>query len=190
MNNSDKLGLICDMLQSHMKRVGRVIENDEYNDRWENLSNSVNTASDTLGIVIDNPGVGGMLDIALIFYSLGCAATETDYPKREDIMKFIKGSMENDKRKRPLELKNLQLSLLKEQSLELASKLWSTDEKQEIKLMDMCEKVYRKLNTLNPEIFKYVPNDAAGLKPWLRKVAPDYAKKPGRPKRKNISVVR
>jgi hypothetical protein len=62
-----------------------------------------------------------------------------------------------------------------------AQKLWEADRDQKIRLGDMCDQVW---SSLFSKYREDLPDKPDGLKPWLRQVAPSYAVKPGRPKKK------
>jgi len=67
--------------------------------------------------------------------------------------------------------------------------LWDRDELKQIRLGEMCEEVYSHLYTMfsGDDLADYqtaLPDLPQGLKPWLREIAPDYARKGGAPKKK------
>jgi hypothetical protein len=96
-----------------------------------------------------------------------------------------KAEVEKINRERELRKRNENAQALKSEAQRKAQEKWQKDKEQQIRLGDMCEKVYRAIidfatrsNTLD-----LLPGEAEGIKPWLREIAPDYAKKPGRPKK-------
>ncbi len=83
-----------------------------------------------------------------------------------------------------------------------ATEIWKNDISKSIRLTDMCDVIHKTMETRVEneikDVFKddaddckewiealkkAIPKKSESLKPWLREVAPDYAKKPGRPKK-------
>lgn len=81
-----------------------------------------------------------------------------------------------------------------------ATEIWKNDISKSIRLTDMCDVIHKTMETRVEneikDVFKddaddckewiealkkAIPKKSQSLKPWLREVAPDYAKKPGRP---------
>lgn len=65
---------------------------------------------------------------------------------------------------------------------EIAKLKWKNDQSQKIKIGEMCEIIWASL--IDEGCQDLLPDNPSGLKPWLRPVAPDYAKKGGRPTKK------
>ncbi|ADH85952.1 hypothetical protein [Desulfurivibrio alkaliphilus] len=92
----------------------------------------------------------------------------------------------NVARQAPLNQINAARRELKDFTKELAKKEWAKDTDRTVRIKDMCKKVYPALceHAANKNISDLVPDKEEGIKPWLRDVAPDYAKKQGRPPKK------
>lgn len=67
---------------------------------------------------------------------------------------------------------------------ERASELWSEQETDGTRIGDMAQTLWGELVSAQDfrDFEPVLPNDASGLKKWLRPIAPDYAKRGGRPK--------
>lgn len=89
---------------------------------------------------------------------------------------------------------------LKQHAQNIALDLWAEDSDQKIRLTDMCSKTFPLIKKFRDEkvqqyskgktsaFIKYfeqgLPGDPEGLRAWLRPIAPAYAKKGGRSKKK------
>ncbi|WP_018649522.1 MULTISPECIES: hypothetical protein [unclassified Thioalkalivibrio] len=69
----------------------------------------------------------------------------------------------------------------------LAQQLWKEDDAKTIRIRDMCEQVYKIMLRIGFD--EHLPGQSEGLATWIRPIAPDHAKRPGRPK-KNPRIVR
>jgi hypothetical protein len=78
---------------------------------------------------------------------------------------------------------------LKELAQIIATDKWANDDDKSIRLGDMCQLVWNEMApyfVLGDETspwHKAFPNASLGFKPWLRDVAPEYARKGGPPKK-------
>ena len=164
-----------------MKReaVKTALEADKNDERWIRLSDALDAA----GSVLKEPADTYM--IASVFLTLGARSEEVMHPKYEDTIDAFKALHANTFRELPFQMHNLKKKVLKEIAQGMALYLWSDDLGQNIRLSDMCEKVYRMLAPLAQDkgVFELMPGEPEGLKPWLRPVAPDYAKRAGRPRK-------
>ncbi|WP_157755491.1 hypothetical protein [Pseudomonas frederiksbergensis] len=68
-----------------------------------------------------------------------------------------------------------------EQAQKIAKELWEADTAETIRIRDMADMVYRAL--LTRDMKEVLPQEPDTLKDWIRSVAPDYACKPGKPKK-------
>ncbi|MCK5852232.1 hypothetical protein KAH27_04305 [bacterium] len=73
---------------------------------------------------------------------------------------------------------------LKKFAQKTAEKLWKDDKDKKIRIGQMCDLVYPLVYeyAVEKDMTEQIPEQVNGLKPWLRKIAPDYAKEGGRPK--------
>jgi len=121
--------------------------------------------------------------------------------KKADWLKLQRLESAEVQRQFPLRLKGYACELVKETAQEIADHLWMEDVANEIRITEMANKVYPKLvaeiesgiaeytdpikegHVINA-IRKAIPKTAAGLKPWLREIMPEYAFSRGKPKNK------
>lgn len=147
--------------------------------RWFDMVDAIKKAE----LAIHNGDPSG---IAVAFFDMGRKAERLKHPSDDEISEFMQVRFEKSKRELPLKLKNSKIRFLKGCAEIIARRIWEKDAKQEIKLIDACEKVWPELIDVAEHYNvprDYYPNDAAGLKPWLRPLAPEYARKGGRPKK-------
>lgn len=89
----------------------------------------------------------------------------------------------NHARNAPLNKRNIRRDAIREEALRIAKIEWNSNKSHSIRLSEMCDIVWSILLE-HKEFMDVLPDNASGLKPWLREVAPNWAKKPGRPKAK------
>ncbi|MNP61225.1 hypothetical protein D3C76_1563840 [compost metagenome] len=63
----------------------------------------------------------------------------------------------------------------------IATEIWAADTAQKIRLRDMAERVWARL--IDEGLDKWLPDKAESIKEWLKPVAPEYARKAGRPRK-------
>lgn len=78
----------------------------------------------------------------------------------------------------PLALVNAAKAAAIERAQAIAAQLWEADAAQAIRLGEMADKVYRAL--VAEGFTESLPGTTESLKEWIKPVAPDYARKPGR----------
>jgi hypothetical protein len=127
-------------------------------------------------------------------FSLGVsyeAITGTVATEQSNELHILK--MKDERRNSPIRRKNMQAKVTRELVQLVASMLWDDDKNDQIRLGEMCQMSWNRFHDLisnnstfsaqDKKIFTdRLPSKADDLKPWLRKIAPDYAKKRGRPK--------
>lgn len=86
------------------------------------------------------------------------------------------------KRSAGLSLQNANRELVKQMAQAKAVELWDADSAQEIRIGDMADKVYRALALT--AALPHLPGTAEPIHDWIRPVAPAYARKSGRTKKK------
>lgn len=125
-------------------------------------------------------------DIAMAFLSLGAKVEESQFPSHEIIIDALKADRSLFKRELPLKIRNAKATALKEVAQELAVSKWEQDKEKKIRILDMCNLIYSDIDimTERQNITDLMPLLPEGLKPWLREVAPGYAKKAGAPKKR------
>jgi len=124
-------------------------------------------------------------------FRLGMLEKELKYPESIHLKVFHQQQI-IEKKEESLKAYNSVKRLYKDVAQEFAKILWSKDKEQKIRIGEMCEILWSEIID-NPQLTEYVkdefdkrvvdfmPNDAQGLKPWIKDVAPDYAKLGGRP---------
>lgn len=123
-----------------------------------------------------------MPSIAIFFFMLGAIAQGLPV-KRAEKFKGIEG----------LELFNAYRRELRKLAQMLAELRWKDGS--DLRVTEMAEAVWVDIieflahrkelgDTFTDEMFKTGPNDAKGLIPWIREVAPESARRPGRPPKK------
>jgi hypothetical protein len=99
-------------------------------------------------------------------------------------------TIEAKNRRYPIWLKNLRAQTVRGYAQCLAQIEWETRAVEKIRIGEMAEIIWAKLldseisKIIKQDVLKVLPDKPAGLKPWLREVAPEYAKKAGRPPNK------
>jgi len=128
---------------------------------------------------------GDLRETSISFFFLGTADEEARHPTPADQARMGRYAVEGLKRLRPLEQRNLRKSHAKGLVALLANAAWKSDTDDVIRLGDMCERIWALIHSLNvsTEILDELPNNAQGLRTWLRPNAPEYAKKGGRPRK-------
>lgn len=172
--NPDPL-VIVEHQFSEIARAKKACGQTDY--RWKNLENSANTALEALE-------AGDIAAIAFAFYLVGEAANQLKQMPDEQLTDLLtKGyltELKQHNQKLPLLERNAKSKALKEVAQELAANLWEEDKANEIRIGNMCTKVWPALKELADRlnIQSQLPKD---IKPWLREVAPEWAKKGGAP---------
>lgn len=124
------------------------------------------------------------------FYCLGISARSlTEFPHEVKI-NMANLAVEALARRKPLQEKNRNSQVVRLIVQEIAKRNWVADTEQSIRVGEMCELVWAEM--LDESIptesrdmaMKHLPDKAAGLRNWISPVAPEYAKKRGRPRKK------
>jgi hypothetical protein len=112
------------------------------------------------------------------FYWMGIASQELQTLTFTQLISAHKAEIEKLKRERPLVIKAAKQKEAKEFVQHIAKNLWTTEK---WRLSEMANNVWGILvDGKYLEKFDGLPNDANGLKPWLREISPPFAKKRGR----------
>jgi hypothetical protein len=101
--------------------------------------------------------------------------------RREVLVDGLKQLGATQKRTEALHAINAGKNAAIEQAQEIARDLWAADTDETIRIRDMADKVYKALLTRG--MTDVLPQESDTLKDWIRPVAPDYACKPGKPKK-------
>lgn len=79
---------------------------------------------------------------------------------------------------RPFLRANRQKAAAKERAQEIAVQFWQRDAEKSIRIGEMADKVWRAL--ADEDLRDQMPETTERIKEWIKSVAPDYARKPGR----------
>ncbi len=182
INNRDDIDLL-ELLDFYWKEYLNAQEAGEDRDTWEAIKYHGAAAALHLGR-------GDHRNACIFFFFLGEAVENLRWPKRADYREMARYAIEGRIRLRALELVNLRKARAKEIAAGVATIMWEADIDQKIRLGEMCHQVWALTMSLRtafngPEdILVAFPDKPQGLKPWLRSVAPEYAKKAGRPRKR------
>jgi hypothetical protein len=136
----------------------------------------------------------GKIDIACReFFHLGEVSDSINRIPQEDTEYAFELMEAHRIRTAPLRSKVIFAKYLKHTAQKLAQENWQSDTDQQIRISEMADivwgKLYERITTEFSEstresALEALPDLPVGLRPWLRELAPDYAKKPGRPRKK------
>ncbi|RON25623.1 hypothetical protein [Pseudomonas lini] len=101
--------------------------------------------------------------------------------RREVLVDGLKQLEATQKRTEALHEINAAKDAAIKQAQEIAKGLWEADTAETIRIGQMADMVYRTLHGLG--MTDVLPEEPDTLKDWIKSVAPDYARKPGKPKK-------
>ena len=121
-----------------------------------------------------------------MFFQLGQLCGKLSMPSDKQYRDGLTARMKNSKREWPLVKQNIYKQSCRKIAQDLARYLWEQDAVKSIRVADMANEVWAKMFELNgpKEVMACLPDRPEGIKPWIRIVAPAYARQPGAPKRK------
>ena len=151
----------------------------EADPRWGKLADTATEA--LVATTTEDPR-----EIASAFYHLGQSSERLFHPSIDERSEHSAAYIEKLKSEMPLKVLALKRDYLKEVIQDKALERWETDTEKDFRLADMCKLLLPEAQDIAREIDTEVPTKADTLKPWLRKVAPEYAKKQGRPKKADV----
>jgi hypothetical protein len=157
----------------------QALDKDAATPQWCNLWDFTKEAQYALN-------TGNVNCIATAFFAVGKAVEALQHPDSNTMVELYEAKVRTMNQDAPLIEKNSKNGFLKQCVEIMATRIWEGDKKQTIKVTTACEMVWPKLVDLAEE-YK-IPDDcypdrAAGLKDWVRPVAPEYARRGGRPKK-------
>lgn len=170
-----------DYLRHQREQFIQALEAEAVDDRWQELWDFTNEAEAALE-------GGNPSSIARAFFKLGESTQRLQQLRPGEILELCSATLGKMQRERPLIERNSQIRFLKDYAKLIAGRLWSEDSEKQVRISDACAQVWPELvdvglQHLGKELTEQLlPNDAGSLRPWLRPVAPEYAKKGGRPK--------
>lgn len=169
---------LSEFLEHQRGQVLKAQEAGDTDNRWNTLAHQTEVADKALDS-------GNVSAIASAFYYLGRLAEELEQPTHSDMAELYKAKTEKLRREYPLFEKNLRAKFLKDMAQAIAETVWESDLKHQIRLAEACEMVWPQLVdiAIRRDMQELMPDKASSLKDWLRPVAPEYARKGGRPKK-------
>jgi hypothetical protein len=151
----------------------------DFRPQWAQLSSLIDAAMHDW----DN---GDPSRVCEAFFCLGQLSGELSMPPLEEYLEGLKARESQARRSLPLRRRNIAAACCKEAMQEVAKIEWEHDVTKSIRLSDMCEIIWAKVmnHGLDADFLEALPDKASGLKPWIRPVAPGYARRGGAPKKK------
>jgi hypothetical protein len=169
----------------YLKESQRAIRIEQQNGKAEPAPHWVrlgDTAAEALGAIeTEDPR-----EIAFAFYNLGQTAERLIHPSMEEQLTYLDAYIEKLKSEMPLRVSSERRNVLIEAIQEKARKKWATDSDKDFRLTEMCILMLEKAQEIANHIGTEVPIKASTLKPWLREVSPEHAKKKGRPRKSDL----
>ena len=172
---------LFEFIQHHTDEGFKALEAgvaDDY--RWNSLFREIKQAANAISEK-DMP----ISLIAKAFYDLGRARESLDHPTHEEMADLYKSKVDSINREYPLRVTNLGREHAKKAAQIIAQKKWNDDIEQGIRIGDMCKIVDVEIITNHKEFMDYLPENTSDMKKWLRPIAPDWAKKGGRPRKRS-----
>lgn len=163
-----------DFIQHQRDEYDAAKDADAIESRWRNLK----ACTDDAAIAVAE---GNTARIAMAFYKLGMAVEEMDHPTRQhlsDFHEFYIDTTNTDlRRQRNFELKAQKSRSVKEQIQDEAKALFEADTDEELRTGYVSQLLEDQAGELAGR--NLTPATVRG---WIREIAPEYAKKGGRPK--------
>lgn len=159
-------------IDHHLLHCYRALKQNSFDFRVAELYQAATEARDALESKNAN-----WLCIAM--FKLGEVAGRMNLPSELEVKKTRIAEL---KRTIGLQIHNSEKAWLKQIAQAFAEDFWQKDVQNKIRVSEMTDEVYSKIHAVfgsNP-IIDYLPEKEA-FKDWIREVAPDYAKKGGRP---------
>lgn len=177
LNEKAHKGVLELFVMHNYLQVRYALDGDYFDNRYADLSNAVNEASDALKS--DNTAWQSMA-----MMRLGMAVGRMDRPCEVDTMKQ---EVARKRQSYPVDRRNVVFATLKEIAQKWASYYWLADKEQKIRTSKMADEY---ITPILADAIKSadVPQDYLPelntIKEWIKPVAPEYAQKRGRPSKK------
>jgi len=161
-------------LQYQREQWNRALKADAIDYRWDRFLQSIESAEAALK-------VGEPDQIAMAFCTLGESIHTLQTLSFDEIGDFYRLKIAKSNQQQS----NSQKQTFMGGARDVARRMWADDHERKIRLSEMCDRVYKFMQPLEQELGRddLLPGLPDVLKRWLRPVAPDYAKKGGRPKK-------
>ena len=172
-----------ELLEHQREQYIAAIEAGPVDYRWQSLAKRIAVAE----VALES---GDTVAASRAFFALGQAVEALEHLPKDEArelaalaLKGAQSEMAEYKRQAPNQRKAL---FIREAQL-MAAVHWAEDTDHVVRLADMCELVYKAMMPLAHELGEgYLPGESEGLKTWLRRTAPEYARKGGRPTKKKL----
>lgn len=176
---------LYNMAVHYLKQSQRAIRFEQQNEeaepdpRWKELGNK---AFEALAAI----STEDVREIASAFYNLGQSAERLSHPSINEQEAYQAAYIEKLKSELPLKVFNERRNFLIKAIQKEALKKWATDSDNDFKLTEMCTLMLEKAKEIASQIGTEAPTKVSTLKPWLREIAPEHAKKGGRPRKSDL----
>lgn len=168
-----KMGELLDHFERELARKNGGLRNSEH----ESMSASVRAARQA----IDR---GDVHAAAMSFFLLGMVVQRlSTAPRGEELTDLLRAELSEHQRQLPLKRKSLHAQHAKGWAQDIARALWEQDEHEGVRVAEMADLVWMQAASAGSSLFEAFPDNAVGLRAWLREVAPPSAKKAGRPRK-------
>ncbi|MFC1689787.1 hypothetical protein ACFL07_09080 [Pseudomonadota bacterium] len=150
---------------------------------WKNLDDMLGRA--LFALTLNDPN-----QISWAFYRLGRITHQLESKSAEEMEELHKLADHSKKARAPLNRINAIRGYAKNIAQAFAIQKWESEEEGKTRISEMCEHVWQRIceeryeGKIGQVIIDGLPDKPSGLKAWLREIAPDDAKKPGRPPKK------
>lgn len=177
-----------DFLEYQCNQFLLALESGNADSDWCKLYDSVKDAQNILK-------EGDIDQVALAFIRVGEAIERIRWPADDKFLDLVQAKISSDKRKensnieRHNRLKYIVIDIARKE----AKKLWEDDHERKIRMRDMCylvidklfehEQLKQELGSQGIELTSMIPEHMTSMKNWFKDIAPDYARKGGRPKK-------
>lgn len=129
-------------------------------------------------------------DIALAFFELGRTFQQTERPSDIELLSMLRASQVVLKQEYPLKRQQAVKDYIKGRFQSEAILIFNADSDNELRVGELAKTLYQGLNNF-PEVTEHYPEGkikdlmptVETVRKWISEIAPDYARKGGRPKK-------
>ena len=167
-----------DFLAHQWQQWEKAMETGDTDNRWDAFLHALIGATEALR------GEGGSVPMA--FLNLGREIQRLKGPDDETVIAGLQALKSETERafNSNVVRRNIENSTSKEVVKEYAGALWIQEEFKDYRIHDMAKKIHEQFKEFAKRKSIQFPQEPEGLRPWLREVAPESAKKPGAPPKK------
>lgn len=166
------------ILEHLLAEFGKSTKRGDVRPEWDQLIEMIKLALDNISPLNFNAACWR-------FFQLGMLTQELTRETSNEMINLYQNTLSHRKSKLPLIIHNLKADYVKKLAQATARKKWKADKSKELRIIDMASIVWAELHdSLDKDFVGALPDKQEGIKPWIRSVAPEYAKVGGRPKKK------